>query len=97
MGAPAAAGKGFEEMLQERFRHPDARVPDRETVTAASLRPERRYLLHLEIHLSALRREFDGVAQKIDQDLVDPQRVPIKIRVTDRGAVQDEVQSAACA
>ncbi len=69
-------------MRAKLFRHPHTGVVNSEAVPRFSLLTWRE-LLRQKRHPSAFLREFDCVAQEIDENLADAQRIPIEARVLD--------------
>ncbi|MPN33189.1 hypothetical protein SDC9_180673 [bioreactor metagenome] len=81
-------------MDEERVGHAHPSVADTEAVADRTGRFDRRNFLHQQLYPAALGCELDGVAQQVDQNLVDAQRVAVKIRVADifrPGAVAEAI------
>ena len=79
-------------MFQKFFRHTHPSVAHRKPVPGAA--PVRgRNLLRLKVHAASLRGVFHRIAQNVDQDLIDPQRIPVEAGVRDLPCLNSELKS----
>ena len=78
-----ASHKGLEQALLELLRHPNARIRHCKTIAGPLCSLFCRRLFNGKSDGPPTWREFYRVAEDINQDLADTQRIPIKILMAD--------------